>query len=68
MSSKQIITRLIDEHLISGEEAYTLMNDIIVGEIKRASDSLSSPYIRIPSITDNTAISTTGVTYSASSM
>lgn len=66
MSSKQIITRLIDEHLISGEEAYTLMNDIIVGEIKRASDSLSSPYIRIPSITD-TAISTTGVTYTGSS-
>ena len=66
MSSKQIITRLIDEHLISGEEAYTLMNDIIVGEIKRASDSLGSPYIRIPNITD-ASISTTGVTYSGSS-
>lgn len=68
MSSKQIIIKLIDEHLISGEEAYTLMNDIIVGEIKIASDSLISPYIRIPSITDNTAISTTGATYSGSSM
>ena len=66
MSSKQIITRLIDEHLISGEEAYTLMNDIIVGEIKRASDSLGSPYIRIPNITD-ASIRTTGVTYSGSS-
>lgn len=33
MTSKEIITNLIDEHKITGEEAYVLMNDILKGEL-----------------------------------
>ena len=33
MTSKEIITNLIDQRLISGEEAYILINDIVQAEI-----------------------------------
>ena len=33
MTSKEIICKLIDERLINGEEAYTLLNDVLKGEI-----------------------------------
>ena len=33
MTSKEIITNLIDEHKITGEEAYVLMNDVLKGEL-----------------------------------
>jgi hypothetical protein len=33
MTSKEIITKLIDERLITGEEAYVLINDIIAAEL-----------------------------------
>lgn len=33
MTSKEIITRLIDEKLINGEEAYVLINDIVQAEL-----------------------------------
>lgn len=33
MTSKDIIVRLIDNKSITGEEAYTLLNDILKGEM-----------------------------------
>ena len=42
MSSKEIIIKLIDEKLISGEEAYVLINDIIQGELTESWKILNS--------------------------
>ena len=33
MKSREIVQRLIDEHVINGEEAFTLINDICKNEI-----------------------------------
>lgn len=33
MTSKEIIVKLIDEHLIDGEQAYVLINDIVQAEM-----------------------------------
>ena len=41
MTSQQIIIRLIDEKLINGEEAYTLLNDILKGEIVNCWETLN---------------------------
>ena len=40
MTSKEIIVKLIDEHLINGEEAYVLMNDVLKGEMVAANEIL----------------------------
>ena len=40
MTSKEIITRLIDEKLITGEEAYVLINDIIAAELMESIKTL----------------------------
>lgn len=40
MTSREIVIKLIDEHLITGEEAFTLINDIVASEIKAAMDVL----------------------------
>ena len=42
MTSKEIITRLIDEHHINGEEAYILINDILRGEMVSTYEILQS--------------------------
>lgn len=42
MTSKEIITRLIDEKLINGEEAYTLINDVIIAEVVDSIKTLNS--------------------------
>ena len=47
MTSKDIIIRLIDEKLISGEEAYTLMNDVLHDEMRQVYENLKrldTPY------------------------
>ena len=33
MTSREIVERLINEHVINGEEAFTLINDICKNEI-----------------------------------
>ena len=33
MTSREIVQRLIDDHIINGEEAFTLINDICKNEI-----------------------------------
>lgn len=40
MTSREIIIKLIDANLITGEEAFTLINDILVAEIKAAMETL----------------------------
>jgi hypothetical protein len=40
MTSREIIIKLIDEHQISGEEAFTLINDIVAAEIYEATKTL----------------------------
>lgn len=40
MTSREIIIKLIDTNLINGEEAFTLINDILVAEIKAAMETL----------------------------
>ena len=40
MTSREIVIKLIDANLITGEEAFTLINDILVAEIKAAMETL----------------------------
>ena len=40
MTSREIVIKLIDEKLITGEEAFTLINDILIAEIKSAMETL----------------------------
>ena len=40
MTSKEIIVKLIDGNLITGEEAYVLMNDVLKGEMVAANEIL----------------------------
>ena len=42
MTSREIIIKLIDEHLINGEEAFTLINDIVAAEIKEALETINA--------------------------
>lgn len=42
MQSKDIIIRLIDEKIINGEEAYTLLNDILHDELRQCWENLKS--------------------------
>ena len=41
MSSREIIIRLINEHLVSGEEAFILINDIVASEMQEALELLN---------------------------
>lgn len=40
MTSREIIIKLIDEHKITGEETYTLLNDIFKGEMVAVNEIL----------------------------
>ena len=72
MTSKDIVTRLIDEKLISGEEAYTLINDLVQAEMVATmkllkesdvkSPSINTPYWVYPSTISSTG--STGITVS----
>ena len=42
MTSREIIIKLVDEHLINGEEAFTLINDIVAAEIKEALETINA--------------------------
>lgn len=76
MTSKEIITRLIDEKLINGEEAYVLINDIVQAELvasmkilkegERNTNSIQwSPSVWTTYSNNNlTAIDSSGTTYS----
>jgi len=40
MTSKEIIVKLIDNHTLTGEEAYILMNDVLKGEMVVVNETL----------------------------
>lgn len=40
MTSKQIIVKLIDNHTLTGEEAYILINDVLKDEIVAVNETL----------------------------
>ena len=42
MTSREIIIKLIDEHKITGEETYTLLNDIFKGEMVAVNEILKT--------------------------
>lgn len=71
MTSKDIIIKLIDNKLVTGEEAYVLLNDVLKGEMVAVNEMLKpkSPnsngniWTTSPSITYATA-DTAGVAYS----
>jgi hypothetical protein len=50
MTSKDIVTRLIDEKLISGEEAYTLINDLVQAEMVATMKLLKEGDVKSPTI------------------
>ena len=56
MTSKEIITNLIDEHKITGEEAYVLMNDVLKGELTNVWTLLND---KTTTITPNTWLTQT---------
>ena len=41
MTSREIVIDLIDKGLITGEQAFTLINDIVAAEIKEAIEVLN---------------------------
>ena len=41
MTSRQIIIKLIDENKVTGEEAFELMNSIIIAEMEQAKEVLA---------------------------
>ena len=53
MTSKDIISRLIDDHLITGEEAYVLMNDTLRGEMTKLLENMNGWSLKEPSIINN---------------
>lgn len=42
MNSRQIIIDLIDKQIINGEQAFTLINDLLRGELLEAWDTLNA--------------------------
>lgn len=69
MTSREIIIKLIDENLISGEEAVQLLNDIIVSEIYQAEQLVKdkSEKNTYPQWPNNIGIGTTGITWTGGS-
>lgn len=73
MTSKEIIVKLIDEHLIDGEQAYVLINDIVQAEMVATmkllkDDSNSTKLTVVPSwIHDSYTTAYTGGSSSVSS-
>ena len=71
MGSRDIIIKLLNEHLITGEEAFVLINDVLQSEMLEAWKALNNKstldigddnkwikYCSYPSITTNTCAST----------
>lgn len=69
MTSREIIIRLIDQKLITGEEAVILLNDVLHDELRQAWENLKSQdepknqwYYTYPPTTTITGIGTDAVT------
>lgn len=67
MTSKEIIIKLIDTKKITGEEAYTLLKDILKGEMLAFNEALKNiPSINIPYTSpETTPYTTPWTTYSS---
>lgn len=62
MTSKDIIIRLIDTKAINGEEAYTLMNDILHDEMRKVYETLQPNWVKsTPYTISGTDYSTTAL-------
>lgn len=66
MTSKEIIIKLVDNHILSGEETYTLLNDILKGEMVAVNETLNTAHKNMYDWTNGTNIGTIS-TYSVSS-